>query len=224
MKPRLLLLALTALAGIPAGARAQSPEAATEPALILMLPSAARRASEAPEVRAVRMLTDRSTRELLASGFPARLHFKLELWEARFFDKLVTKVEWDVVVRYDPLAKHYTVTRVAGRVTPLGMFAELKDAEDAVARAYVPTIALPGDAKKKYYYFSQLEVEMLSVGDLDEVKRWLEGEAAPATQGKEDPGTAVGRGMKTLFTRILGGQVRRYSTRTAGFRIELPAK
>jgi hypothetical protein len=61
---------------------------------------------------------------------------------------------------------------------------------------------------------------MLSVGDLEEVERWLKGEAGPATQGKEDAGTALGRGAKTLFTRLLGGQVRRYSSRTTGFRVQ----
>ena len=60
---------------------------------------------------------------------------------------------------------------------------------------------------------------MLSVGDIDEVERWLKGEAGPATQGKEDAGTALGRGAKTLFTRLLGGQVRRYSSRTTAFRV-----
>jgi len=217
VKTSSLLLALAALAAVPAGVRAQSADSAREPGLILALPPAAARAAEPPSVRAVRMLTDRSTRELLASGFPARLHFRVELWEARLFDKLVTKTEWDVVVQYDPLAKHYTVTRFAGRVTPLGTFAELKDAEDAVAKAYAPAMTLPAD-KKKYYYFASLEVEMLSVGDLEEVKQWLKGDAGPASQGKEDPGTAAGHGMERLFTRLLGGQVRRYSTRSAGFR------
>ena len=127
------------------------------------------------------------------------------------------KVEWDVVVRYDPLARHYTVTRIAGRVTPLGTFASLDDADEAVSRPFVPDLKLPAE-KKKYYYFASLEAEMLSVGDIDEVKRWLNGEADPAMKGKEDPGTEIGRGARTLFTRLLGGQVRRYSTRTAGFR------
>jgi len=213
-------LALIALAGLPALTRAQTPDSAREPGILITLPPPPQRATEPPSVRAVRMLTDRSTRELLASGFPARLHFRLELWEARtLFDKLVTKVEWDVVVRYDPLAKHYLVTRGAGRVTPLGTFADLKDAEDAVAKAFTPEMTLP-KARKKYYYFASLEVEMLSVGDLDEVERWLKGEAGPATKGQEDAGTALGRGAKTLFTRLLGGQVRRYSSRTAGFRVQ----
>ena len=221
MKRLSVLLALAWLAGSPVGGRAQASDSMREPGILITLPPPAKRATEVPAVRAVRMLTDRSTRELLASGFPARLHYRLELWEARtLFDRLVAKVEWDVVVRYDPLAKHYTVTRGAGNVTPLGTFAELKDAEDAVARPFAPDLLLP-TARKKYYYFASLEVEMLSVGDLDEVERWLKGEAGPATKGEEDAGTALGRGAKTLFTRLLGGQVRRYSSRTTGFRFQV---
>jgi hypothetical protein len=217
------VLALAALAALPAGTRAQAPDSIREPGILITLPPPTRRATEPAAVRAVRMLSEHATRELLASGFPARLHFRLELWEARsLFDKLVSQVEWDVVVRYDPLARHYTVTRGAGRVTPLGTFADLKDAEDAVAKAFTPEMTLP-TARKKYYYFASLEVEMLSVGDLDEVERWLKGEAGPATKGQEDAGTALGRGAKTLFTRLLGGQVRRYSSRTAAFRFEVSA-
>ena len=217
------LLALAAFAGPPAGGAAQSSDSAREPGIHIMLPPPALRASVVPSVRAVRMLTDRTTRELLASGFPARLHYRLELWEARsLFDRLVTKVEWDVVVLFDPLARHYTVTRVAGvagRATPLGTFAALRDAEDAVARPFVPEITMP-TADKKYYYFAALELEMLSVSDLDEVRRWLKGELGPATQGKEGPGTAIEHGVKTLFTRLLGGQVRRYTSRTTAFRFQ----
>ena len=36
----------------------------------------------APEVSAVNVLNDRSLDELLHSGFPARLHYRLELWTA----------------------------------------------------------------------------------------------------------------------------------------------
>ncbi len=115
-----LLLALLAL---PFGIAAQAPKNATpsEPALEIILPADSARAKEAPVVRSVRMLSDRTTRELLFSGFPARLHFRLELWKAnRFFDDLVRTIEWDVVVSYDPLARHYTVTRIAGPLAVAG--------------------------------------------------------------------------------------------------------
>lgn len=193
--------------------------AAQEPSLDVMLPAAAARAAEPPAVASGRMLDDRTTRELLHSGFPARLHFRLELWEARsLFDKLEAQVEWDVIVRYDPLARHFTVTRIAERVTPLGTFAELKDAAEIVARPFVPDLKPPADPKRRYYYFASLEVEMLSVKDIDEVKEWLRGEGTPMVEGKRDPGTALGHGIQTLFTRMLGGQVRTYHGKSGVFR------
>ncbi len=182
-----LLLALLAL---PFGIAAQAPKTATpsEPALEIILPADSARAKEAPVVRSVRMLSDRTTRELLFSGFPARLHFRLELWKAnRFFDDLVRTIEWDVVVSYDPLARHYTVTRIAGRWQSLGTFADLKDAEDAVARPFVPGIQ-PPTGHSKHYYYASLDLEMLSVHDIDEVKRWLRRRRGLRHEGPRESG------------------------------------
>jgi hypothetical protein len=211
---------LLALAAWPLRLTGQAPASATpaEPALEIILPADSARAREAPVIRSVRMLSDRTTRELLFSGFPARLHFRIELWEAHtFFDKLVRTTEWDVVVSYDPLARHYTVTRIAGHWQSLGTFAALKDAEDAVARPFVPDIR-PPTGHAKYYYYASLDLEMLSVNDIDEVKRWLGGDADSAMKGRENPGAALGHGANTLVTRLLGGQTRAYRARSAVFR------
>ncbi|HUO51311.1 MAG TPA: DUF4390 domain-containing protein [Gemmatimonadaceae bacterium] len=221
MRTRALVLALAAMLAARSGAQtpAAAPAAPPEPAVDVILPAPEARGTQPPAVSNARMLEDRTTRELLHSGFPARLHFRVELWEAKtLFDKLVTAVEWDVIVRYDPLARHYTVTRIAEKVTPLGTFAELKDAQEMVSRPFVPDIAPPTDHKRRYYYFASLTVEMLSVTDIDEVQRWLRGEGEPMVQGKQNAGTALGRGLQTLFTRMLGGQVRTYHARSAVFR------
>jgi hypothetical protein len=192
---------------------------APEPTLEVVLSADSLRATQAPAVVSTRMLEDHTTRDLMHSGFPARLKYRIELWEARtLFDSRVRQVEWDVIVRYDPLAKHYTVARIAQRLTPLGTFAELRDAQDMVARPFVPDIAPPTDHKKRYYYFVSLEVEMLSVSDISEVQRWLKGEGGPMVEGKQNAGTALSRGFQTLFTRMLGGQVRTYHSHSAIFR------
>ena len=192
---------------------------APEPTLDVVLPADSLRGTIAPAVVSTRMLEDRTTRELLHSGFPARLKYRLEIWEARtLFDSRLRSVEWDVIVRYDPLAKHYTVSRITERVTPLGTFADLRDAQEMTARPFVPDIAPPTDHKRRYYYFASLEVEMLSVSDIGEVERWLKGEATPAIEGKQNAGTALGRGIQTLFTRMLGGQIRTYHSHSAIFR------
>jgi len=216
MRTRALCLVLAALVA-PRVAAQQLP--APEPTLDVVLPADSLRGTIAPAVVSTRMLEDRTTRELLHSGFPARLKYRLEIWEARtLFDSRLRSVEWDVIVRYDPLAKHYTVSRITERVTPLGTFADLRDAQEMTARPFVPDIAPPTDHKRRYYYFASLEVEMLSVSDIGEVERWLKGEATPAIEGKQNAGTALGRGIQTLFTRMLGGQIRTYHSHSAIFR------
>jgi len=60
---------------------------------------------------------------------------------------------------------------------------------------------------------------VISMSDLDELERWLRGELRPAVRGKRNPGTALGRGISTLATRLLGGEKRRYEQRTETFRV-----
>ena len=172
-----------------------------------------------PVVRTVNVLDDRSLRDLLHSGFPARLHYRLELWSASgFFDDLLSQADWDVIVRYNPLERRYTATRIAGdRAVSLGSYPDLAGIERALARPYSPAVR-PPTRHARYYYVVGLDVAMLSVNDLDEVERWLRGELTPAVRGQKSPGTALGRGAKTLITRLLGGEQRHYEARTREFR------
>ena len=63
-----------------------------------------------------------------------------------------------------------------------------------------------------------LDVETLSLTELDEVEQWLRGELKPAVRGKKNPGTAVSRGVRTLMIRLLGGEKRRYEARSGAFK------
>jgi len=188
--------------------------------LVVALPNGASDAS-VPEVSAVKVLDDRSIEELLHSGFPARLHYRIELWQAGgLFDNLQRHAEWDVIVRYNPLERRYSATRIeADRATSLGSLGTMKEVDAALAKPFTPAIAAPkaGD-HNRYYWISTLDVEMLSVNDLDEVERWLHGELTPAVHGDRNPGTALGRGVTTLITRVLGGKQRHYEARTREYR------
>jgi hypothetical protein len=188
--------------------------------LIVALPNGASDAG-VPEVSAETVLDDRSIEELLHSGFPARLHYRLELWQSGgLFDNLQRHVEWDVIVRYNPLERRYSATRIeADRATSLGSLGTMKEVDAALAKPFTPAIAAPkaGD-HNRYYWISTLDVEMLSVNDLDEVERWLHGELTPAVHGDRNPGTALGRGVTTLITRVLGGKQRHYEARTREYR------
>ncbi|HSC33359.1 MAG TPA: hypothetical protein VLD17_16655 [Gemmatimonadaceae bacterium] len=172
-----------------------------------------------PSVSATRVLDDRSLTDLLHSGFPARLHYRLELWASGgLFDNLQRHAEWDVIVRYNPLERRYSATRIEGdRVTSLGSSTRMAGVDSALAKPFVPKIAPPA-GHGRYYWTGTLDVEMLSVNDLDEVERWLRGELTPAVHGEKNPGTALGRGVTTLITRVLGGKQRHYEARTREYR------
>ena len=173
----------------------------------------------APLVKSVHIFADRDIREMMHSGFPARLHYRLELWGAEgFFDNLKRQLEWDVIVRYNPLKRRYTATRIEGdRVTALGSFDSLDPIEEVLSHATQPALAVP-DGHDKYYYNLVLDVQMLSVSDLDEVERWLKGDLGPAAHGEKNPATAIGQGAKTLITKLLGGQEKHYEARSKVFR------
>jgi len=173
----------------------------------------------APLVRSVDIFSDREIRDMMHSGFPARLHYRLELWDAGgFFDNLKRQMEWDVIVRYNPLKRRYTATRIEGdHVSALGSFDSLDPVEDILSHATQPTLVLP-EGHGKYYYNLVLDVQMLSVTDLDEVERWLKGDLGPAAHGEKNPASAIGAGARTLITKLLGGQERHYEARSKIFR------
>ena len=214
LSARLAASAALALAAVTGGPLAAQPA----PALELQLPPRELRLSEGPLVRGVGVLANRELRDLLRNGFPARLHYRVELWSVGgLFNDLERAVEWNVVVRHDPLDNTYRVARYAGdRVAQLGRYAEFHDAEAAVERMFRAPIA-PRRRGRSYYYAASLDVETLSLSDLDEVERWLKGELRPAVRGQRNPGTALTRGMRTLVVRILGGETRRYELRSPTF-------
>ncbi len=186
--------------------------------LEVRLPEASALSSEGPLARVYGVVEERELRELLQHGFPLRIHFRVELWAAaRWFDDLRGAREWDVVLRYDPLRGTYAVARIVGeQVTPLGEFTARSDAAIAAERPYRVPIAAPKG--RRSYYSATADVEALSVSDLDEVQRWLRGELRPTVRGERNPGTAIGRGLRTLTVRLLGSETRHYETRSVTFR------
>jgi len=192
---------------------------AQKPQLQIVLPDRAGLATEPPSVRSVSLLSDEAMRNLLVNGFPARLHYRMERWTTGgWFDDIKAAVEWDVVVKYDALGKQYHVFRaVANRAVELGRYSTLSDAEEMVNTAFRAPIS-PAKRGQRTYYNLVLDIETLSLTELDEVEQWLRGEVKPAVRGKKNPGTAVSRGVRTLFVRLLGGEKRRYEARSGAFR------
>lgn len=205
------LAVLAAAAAAPLRAQRTAP-------LELQLPPAGARLAEGPLVRSVGVLADRRLRDLLRNGFPARLHYRVELWSVGgLLNDLERAVEWNVVVRHDPLDRAYRVARFDGdRVAQLGRYPDFRDAQAAAERSFRAPIT-PRRRGRSYYYAVVLDVETLSLSDLNEVERWLKGELRPAVRGERNPGTALTRGMRTLVVRLLGGDSRRYELRSPTF-------
>lgn len=169
-----------------------------------------------PPLVAVRnVLLEREFDELLRNGFPARLHVRAEIWTVgRYFDDVRGRAEWDVIVQYNVLEKSYEVARLVGdRVMPLGSYVRFADARAASELPFLPALPTPRRGQKGYVLV-QAELQTLEVSDLDEVERWLRGEAQPAVRGKRSPASALTRGVRTLASRILGGEVRRLEARS----------
>ena len=107
--------------------------------------------------------------------------------------------------------------RIALHSTVLGDFPQFPALASAMAAPFVVPL-VPKRHGGRYFYNLVLDVEMLSLSDLDEVEHWLRGELRPAVQGKRNPAGVVGRGLRTLFVRLLGAERRHYEVRSKEFK------
>lgn len=155
---------------------------------------------------------DRDMRDLVRSGFPASLRFRLELWRpGGLFNDLEARQEWELIIQYDPTGQRYRVVRrQGGRMEDLGSFATLSTAQAVLERPLRITL-LPQRAGRRYYYNYALDIEALSVSDMDQLERWLRGVRGTTAAN------AVGSGVRTLMLRMLGGENRHYEKRSSTF-------
>jgi hypothetical protein len=210
----LLPFLLVAATVLPAPLAAQA-----RPGLEVQLPTNTRLTVEGPTVKPRNILDDIAMRELLMAGFPARLHFRVELWaDGWLFDELQQTVEWDVIIQFRGVEQQYEVIQyVGGRPFALGTFAKIEDADAAASRPLRVPLSAP-EENRRFYYLATLEVVSMEASDLDEVGRWLRGELSPAVRGERSAGTALSRGLRAITTRLLGGERREYSQRSPSFR------
>lgn len=162
------------------------------------------------------VLDDRELAHAALSGLPLRLRVKIELWRDEFIDDLVESSAWTTVIAYEPLTRRFFVRSTAGDVQSR-VFASFEGARAAIERAY-PLRTLtrrPG----RYYYIATLQLETLSLSDLEELSRWLKGDLQPAVSGEQSISTAISEGAKRLLIRVLGVPNRQYEARSPVFRI-----
>lgn len=161
------------------------------------------------------VLEDGGLRRALHSGLPLRIRVQVELWKDRFFDSQRGRADWRATVVYDPLDRTYRVETSSDR--SLRVVSSLEEAGEALSLSF--DVPLRPREEGSYYYLGQLEVETLSLSDLEELQRWLRGDLAPAVAGDDEVENAVERGMRRLVVRVLGLPARRYRVRTPTFEI-----
>lgn len=187
MRRGLAVLALLVGAAVPA--------AAQDPAVTVTLQDGV------PRVQASALLADGKFIGLMRSGFPLRLHYRLELWRTRsgWFDAHVSEAAWDAVARYDPLADDFVLARSSATSA---RYARVEALAQALQIPYKVTLA--PKAAGTFYYLCRLELSTLNDTDLQEVEQWLKGEVSPAISGRGDLTSAVVRGAQRMLVRIAG--------------------
>jgi len=170
-----------------------------------------------PRVRSTGLLTNGKFVELMRSGFPLRLHYRLELWRVRasWFDQFVREVTWDAVARNDPLADDYVLIRQGGTIS---RFATSEQLATALEIPYTVTLRPSSTSGGRYYFVARLEASTLNDTDLQELSRWLSGDVGPAVSGEGNIGTALARGAQRVLVRLAGLPRQRLEARSPTFR------
>jgi hypothetical protein len=171
-----------------------------------------------PIVQSRNLLSDDRWVSALRSGLPVRLHYRLEVWRSRdaWFDNFERQTQWDVVVRHEPLLDQYSLlTIVAGRGQER-RYATLDALSAALEFSF--QVNIQPSISGRYYYAATLEVSTLSDSDLDELRRFLEGD--PGDPGdKQKTGDILGRGATKLLLRIAGLPTLRLEARSGAFEV-----
>lgn len=195
------LLCLVLWAGVvPSGAGAQALSLEVRPA------------DGGVEARLGPVLDGRGIRNSLDAGLPVRIRVVTELWRDRFIDEQVNRHEWRASVHFDPLERRYRVQ--VGDDPPQPAATPEAAAEILNRQLRIP---LTPERGGRYYYLGRIEVETLSLSDLDELRRWLQGDLATAVEGETGVGSALGRGLQRLLIRVLGLPAERFQARSRSF-------
>lgn len=160
------------------------------------------------------LLADGGLARAVHQGLPLRIGIRAELWQDRLFDSQRGQAEWRASVVFDPIGQSYQVEVSEGSTETAG---SLEEAAELLKRLFSLPIR-PG-RPGRYYYLAIVEMETLSLSDLEELQRWLRGDLAPAVSQGEDVEGALARGVRRLFVRVLGLPTRRLRIRTPTFEI-----
>lgn len=156
-----------------------------------------------PKISTADLVADPRVGSMLASGFPVRLHYRLELYRSRsLVDAFVRQTEWDLVIRHEPLLDQYQVAEVFRSAQRVYRYA---GKEELTAGLAIPReVRMAPRESGDYYYVVTLEVSTLSDSDIKELERFLSGDVGPAATGSEPVGSALTNAIRRLLLSVSG--------------------
>jgi hypothetical protein len=137
-------------------------------------------------------------RDSLERGMPATVDLGIDVWRVRngWFDQLVRSERATFGVTRNAWSDEYQMRRQSGPVLTLLDLDEVEREFDRPIRMRVLPLASL-EPEERYYAIVRVVVKPLTVEDIEEVERWLSGEAKRA--GKPGPGS-----IARLPTYMLG--------------------
>jgi hypothetical protein len=146
------------------------------------------------------LLDEPRFREALLEGLPLRVRVVTELWRDRFFDSQEGRAEWRATVLHDPLDGTYRIRASSGEAEIA--LSSLEEIRLVLQRTF--TVPLRPTDEGRYYYLATLDVETISLSDLEELQRWLRGDLATGIAGgRGGVEGAVTRGLGRVLQRAL---------------------
>jgi hypothetical protein len=97
-----------------------------------------------------------------------------------------------------------------------GGFGSVTSAEMQISRVY--RASLHPVRSGRFYYDLNVDVETLTVSDLDALQQWYRGTTAPGASG--NPLAALRSGVGTLLSRVLGGSKIHLQNTSGIFRVQ----
>jgi len=167
-----------------------------------------------PVVRATAPLVGGVFLAAMRDGFPVRYRFRLELRHSVriLADRLEREAEWDAVALLDPLTNEYQLIRSGGTAE---QFTSARAVERALSTPFAVDLLPEGTGQ--YYYVASLEIESLSLSELEEVERWLRGDVGGAIRERREVGDVIEGGLRRLLIRLSGLPRLRLESRSAFF-------
>jgi hypothetical protein len=164
------------------------------------------------------LFSDPKLVESVETGLPLRIRLRIQLWKDGFFDNQKGQFEWRSSIIFDPLTRRYRV-QTSERT---GAEVEVNTLEEAQAALEMTlTVPLRPRESGRYYYVASVDLETLSLSDLEELQRWLQGELGPAVAGEQDVEGALAKGARRVLVRMLGLPARRLTFTSPKFPVEI---